>query len=133
MDPISTFKPNPDQKRRDELLGFDPLKARESGEVFTELNAAPLRRLLDEGFIDPQQRHHDSPTARGFASFLDQWPQCSVHGFVDGERTVVEGIECDLDRVPTISREALREEFAWFAGDAAEYFDEADYLFAWWG
>jgi hypothetical protein len=132
------FRPNPNRARRDELLGFSELPVRGSVEAFCEIDARTLRGLVDEGFLDPERRHHDSPTAREFVSFIERWPQCSAHGFVDRPecddgRVVIEGIECDLDRVPSIAREALREEFAWFCGDAAEYFDEADYLYAWWG
>ena len=132
------FRPNPDRRRRDELLGFEDFPARGGVEAFCELDARSLRALLDEGFIDPAKRHHDSPTAFDFAGFLERWPQTCAHGFIDEPespeaRVVIEGLECDLDRVPSLFRDALREEFSWFCGDAAEFFDEADYLYAWWG
>jgi hypothetical protein len=133
-----TFKPNPDMKRRDELLGFSELLLRGTVEAFCEVDARSLRQLIDEGFVDPDRRHHDSPTVREFAAFLERWPQVTAHGFVDQPerpegRVVVEGVEVDLERVPQIAREALREEMAWFAGDAAQYLDEAGYIYAWWG
>ena len=132
------FRPNPDRARRDEILGFGDLPSRGTIEAFCELDARSLRALIDERFIDPARRHHDSPTAFDFAAFLERWPHARAHGFIDQPeraeaRIVVEGIECDLDRVPSMLRDSVREEFSWFCGDAAEYFDEADYLYAWWG
>ncbi len=132
------FRPNPDRARRDELLGFSELPARGSVEAFCELDARSLRALLDEGFVDATRRHHDSPTPRDFAAFMERWPQVRAHGFIDqpvreDARIVIEGLECDLDHVASMVRDALREEFSWFCGDAAEFFDEADYVYSWWG
>lgn len=132
------FVPKANRARRDELLGFAHLPYRGSVEAFCEIDWRTLRALIDEGFVDGSRRHHDSPTTREFASFIERWPQVSAHGFIDqperdDARIVIEGLECDLDRVPTIARDSLREEFSWFCGDAGEYFDEADYLYAWWG
>lgn len=128
----------PNRSRRDELLGFHPGERQGDIEAFSEISAESLRKLIEEGFVDPERRHHDSPKAIEFLQFIDRWPQVTIHGFVDqtqrdDARVVIEGVECDLEKVPLVLRDALREAFVWAFGDAAEYLDESDYLYAWWG
>jgi hypothetical protein len=128
---------NRNHARRDEILGT--AGARYSGGIkhFTGLDAARLQQLVDERFLDPQARQNRSPTAEQFLRFLRRWPWVTAHGYAvsrrrEDYRVSLEGLACALDGVPPERREQLREEFRQLCGEADEYLDEGNRLWAWW-
>jgi hypothetical protein len=127
-----------DQDRRDELLepAFQRYKdhMRQYGwfregdsygggiQSYTELDLQTLTQLVDEGFVDLEDRQNDSPSAGEYFEFLQTHPNFTVHGYaVNGNRPdyriTIEGLECkegeytQEDLIDFVRFERLADEF----------------------
>jgi len=94
------FKYNKDQKRRDELLGIkgkrDTYKL-SSYSRFDDLSVETLGILLDEKFINPEEKQNDAPSVGEFYDFMVKHPEYKAIGYAIGlertdYRTSIEGL-----------------------------------------
>lgn len=68
------FKYNMDYKRRDEIIFGDDCQPEEKwagGIKRFSISPSVLKQLLEEGFVDPEDRQNEAPTAREFSEFFD--------------------------------------------------------------
>jgi hypothetical protein len=85
---------NKDTKRRAELLGIDTGKFVH----FVGLTAVNLRKLIDEGFADPEEQQNDAPSIREFIEYMEAHPGLTAHGYAVGlerpdYRVSIEGLK----------------------------------------
>ena len=123
---------NYDDKRRCEIIGI-PYPVVYSGGCcnFKGLTLDKLSLLLDEGFADPEEQQNSAPDTMEFKSFLEKYPQVTLHGYMvsperDDYRMSIEGLEYN----GAVSREMLDDFIAMFRF-ADEFEFENDYLYCW--
>ena len=74
---------NRDDKRRCEIMGMAyPVNYMGGCCRFEGLTLSQLNLLLDEGFIDPEERQNCAPNTTEFKSFLEAYPDATVHGYI---------------------------------------------------
>ena len=94
---------NHDDKRRCEIMRIArPVNYMGGCYRFEGLTLDQLNLLLDEGFIDPEERQNDAPTTIEFKSFLEAYPDATIHGYIispnrDDYRISIEGAEYNGD------------------------------------
>jgi hypothetical protein len=128
---------NRNHARRDELLGTAHVRYSGGIKPFAGLAVDALAALFAERFVDPACRQNEGPAAGDVLRFIQRWPCVTARGYAvsrrrEDYRVSLDGLECDLRRVPAAEREKLRAEFALFCRGADEYSDDAERLFAWW-
>jgi hypothetical protein len=72
-----------------------------------------------------------------FLRFLQRWPAATAHGYAvsrrrEDYRVSIEGLACDLSRLPEAERERARWEFRVFCQSADDLHDDEERLFSWW-
>jgi hypothetical protein len=99
---------------------------------FENLDRENLQRLVDHGFVDPNQQFNGCPSAQYFLDFMGRWPMVMAHGYAVSPRRPdyrvdVEGLEF---RGPI--SDALRAAFVLAFRDADDLdADSKDRLFCW--
>ena len=90
---------NHDDKRRCEIIGItSPVEYWGGCCRFEGLTLDRLNLLFDERFIDPEERQNNAPSTLEFKSFLEAYPETTVHGYIvsperDDYRVSIEGAE----------------------------------------
>jgi hypothetical protein len=93
---------NMDQDRRDSLIPFknDRWNAGYLGGIrrYEGLDVEVLGQLINEGFVDLEERQNNAPTIRRFYNFMKRYPEFKAHGYVvdkerEDYRLSVEGVE----------------------------------------
>jgi len=140
---------NRDQDRRDELLEpffqlvdehrkqygwYKPLPRYSGGiQSYQGLTLEVLTQLVEEGFVDLDERQNDSPSVGEYFEFLQTHPTFTVHGYVVADfradyRISIEGLECkegeydSEDLVDFMRFERLADEFR-SHGDLRSWWD----------
>lgn len=131
------FHCNPNYRRRDELLGLnDTVWEDEAGwHKVVDLDAISLETLeamVQEGFIDPQERQNFSPTAMEFLEFMRKHPRVVAHGYAvspyrDDYRVTIEGLLV----LPEDYHSDLHNDFEQFCREADEL-RLGRCLYSWW-
>lgn len=74
---------NHDDKRRCEIMGISyPANYMGGYHRFEGITLDQLNLLLEEGFIDPEERQNCAPNTMEFKSFLEAYPDATVHGYI---------------------------------------------------
>ena len=90
---------NYDDKRRCEIIGLSyPPEYLGGCQSFEHLTLGQLMLLLDEEFVDPEECQNCSPDTMAFKSFLETYPEATVHGYIvspsrNDYRVTIEGAE----------------------------------------
>lgn len=126
-----------DWKRRDQLLGVTVEPNPDGITPFHGLDAERLDLLVREGFASPAERQNRGPSLAEFLAFMRDWPEVLAFGYAvhparDDHRVTIEGLACDLLAVQAPRRDAVRAAFTRRFGDADEFVDALQCLYAWW-
>lgn len=62
--------------------------------IFKHLPLVRLKRLLEEGFLNEDDRHNDSPTVAEFAAFMETHPAATVCGYTTSDEREAFGEDC---------------------------------------
>jgi hypothetical protein len=93
------MKLNHDDKRRCEIMGIThPVNYMGGCYRFEGLTLDQLNLLLNEAFIDPEEAQNNAPTTAEFKSFLESYPETTLHGYMispdrEDYRMTIEGAE----------------------------------------
>ena len=126
------MKYNYDDKRRCEIIGMNyPPEYFGGCQHFVELTLSQLNSLLDEGFIDPEERQNCAPDTMEFKAFLETYPEATLHGYIitpdrDDYRVTIEGLEYHGE----VSREMLSDFIDMFR-TADDFIQDQEYLYCW--
>ena len=97
---MNKFNYNKDQAARDKLLGIPP-GARYGGGVewFKGIDLATLKKLVVEGYADPEDAQNSAPTIGEFLEFMEAHPKFLAHGYAVSDkredyRISIEGLKC---------------------------------------
>jgi len=98
---------------------------------FQNLPVEVVTRLLQERYLDPDERQNDSPSASEFFAFMQRHPRVLAHGYAisierEDYRVTIEGVSY---RGPT--SESLRRDAERLFAGADEYRMDADGLYVW--
>ncbi len=139
MQPADSFVFNRDHARRDAILQpyrrtgglHSVFDSKADIFVFHELPVSAVGQLLEERFMDPQDRQNAAPTAGEFFAFLKRHPQVKAHGYAVGiqredYRVTIEGVSY---RGPV--SEALRREVENMFAAADECHVDMDGIYVW--
>jgi hypothetical protein len=139
VDEVNPFPFNRDWQRRDAILqpftrtdgpfaGFDT-----GGDIFffQGVRAEAVAQLLAEGYLDPDERQNDSPSASEFFAFMQRHPEVLAHGYAtsierEDYRVTIEGVSY---RGPV--SEQLRREVVQLFGSADECRVEPNGMYVW--
>lgn len=88
---------NYDVNKRDQLLGIKNDKYLGGIAHFKTLDLETLETLIEEKFIDPNDRQNDSPTVLEFYNFMKKYPSVKAFGYAvsakrDDYRISLEGL-----------------------------------------
>ena len=115
------------------------LGAYSSGVVpLSQLDVRRLECLVAVGLAELDARQNDGPTVSDVLEFMHRWEYVTAHGYVFSRRreerhVTIDGIECDVRRVPIEEVARLRAEFHAFGANAVQYDDANLRLYASWG
>lgn len=98
----------------------------------TPINVSIAEQLVENGWLDPEDRQNNSPSAGEFIKFCKQYPQVKLIGYTivperDDCRTSIEGLFCDHD-----INQDLISAFSELYYDADEFEVNDETLYAWW-
>ena len=123
-----------DYTKRDEMIFKNNNSTYEIGGVrwFEEIDVDTAKQLIKEGFLDPNDRQNDSPTAAKFIKFCEKYPQVKMHGYVvspgrSDTRVTIEGLVCKKD----INND-LRTDFEIEFSNADDLDCNTTSLYCWW-
>lgn len=123
---------NKDIEKRDQIIfgKYEPKSYCGGVRYFKRMNASTLRRLIKEGFCNPEDCQNCSPSNEEFLEFMEDNDGYFVNGYVlsadrNDYRVSIESIE----RADNIETKEELEAFVIFARGADE-FDTKGY--AWW-
>ena len=136
MEVIRPFRYNPNYVRRDSLLQIDRnyWEANDWDDILT-IDCIPLEILeilIDEKFLNPDDRQNRSPSAIQFLEFMRAHPGTLAHGYAvspyrDDYRVTIEGLFVDCDSI--IGR--TYQDFLEFCREADRLDIDGD-LYSWW-
>ena len=102
------------EKKRDIIIyGEHDREAYRGGwRRFENLSLDTLKQLVDQNYIDLDERQNNSPSVREIMEFMEKYPDYTAHGYVISAkrpdyRVSLEGVE---KRAPAASKEE-KEEF----------------------
>jgi len=123
---------NMDQPLRDSIVGI--VRANYSGGVerYRGLTLNKLRELIDNRFVDLDERQNNSPTIAEFYEFMKDHLEVKAHGYVvdasrDDYRVSIEGLEFNG---PVVMSTML--DFVKLCRYADEFVCEQNKLYSWW-
>lgn len=100
---------------------------------FDEMDLETAKRLVELGYLDPEEDQNGSPTTQDYIDFCESWPDVpyTMHGYVISPtrndcRITLEGLSCEEHLTPEQALEFLK---------AFRYADECcvDYgAWCWW-
>jgi hypothetical protein len=104
---------------------------------FAELELATLETLLAERFIHPEARQNDAPRTIDFLRMMKQHPEIEATGYAvvrtrPDYRIHLDGISCDLSKVPAERRDAVKRLFDQLAESATNQDESGDVRELWW-
>ena len=123
------------EPKRDEIIFGSYDKEAYSGGIrqFEEMTYNTLKQLIDEGFVDLEERQNCAPTIKELMDFAEKWGKESYRfgGYVvsadrDDYRVSIDTFtkNCEFESF------AERDAFADLANEADEL--DLDYAYAWW-
>jgi hypothetical protein len=125
---------NKDYKTRDQLIFGDENENDWLGGVrsFDSLSVKQLKNLIQNNFIDLEDRQNSSPTVEDFFNFMKEHPEVKAHGYAvshkrDDYRVSLEG----LSFKGNINHNLLLD-FVDLCRDADEFVADENELYAWW-
>jgi hypothetical protein len=126
---------NKDTKRRAEILGIPDDYPFGGIRKFKNATAEQIKTLIDENFLAPSDTQNDSPTAKEFLEFMEEYPEVKAHGYVvspdrDDYRVTIEGLECPEFKL-TEDSFGLYIDFIKLCRHADE-FEIDSCLYSWW-
>lgn len=74
---------NPDYKRRDKILGISVDWGQQKGGIyeFDDLSRKELSLLIEENFIDLNEKQNEAPSTKDFLKFIEDFPQFTIGGY----------------------------------------------------
>jgi hypothetical protein len=128
---------NQDDARRRSLLGIRDED--DSGGIlrFGGLKVQTLETLLAERFIHPEARQNDAPRTIDFLHVMKQHPEVEASGYAvvrtrADYRVHIDGVSCDLSKVPAERQEALKALVQQLAESATNHDESGDVHELWW-
>ena len=139
MSSTADFPFNRDWRRRNEILKlhlrtgppYDALDFNKGYGHFSSLSVETAEHLLQEQFLDPDEKQNDSPPTHVFIAFMRRYPGVTAHGYFigpdrDDYRVTIEGIAYHGPISAEMSEEAKR-----LFGSADDFDLKGDSLYVW--
>lgn len=123
---------NQDQALRDSIVGLESNNYFGGVERYSGLTLDRLQELIDNRFINLDERQNDSPTIAEFYEFMKDHPEVKAHGYVvdssrDDYRVSIEGLEFNG---PVAMSTML--DFVKLCRYADDFLCEQNELYSWW-
>lgn len=85
-----------DQERYD-LLNVSTINGFGGCTNFRFVNVNTLKELVKKGYLDPEDKQNDAPTAGEFIKFMEKYPEFKAHGYIidnerEDRRITIEGV-----------------------------------------
>lgn len=99
---------------------------------YKDLNVFDLKKLIDLGYMDVNDKQNNAPTTKEFLLFMEKNPFFLAHGYaVKGDRedcrVVIEGLE----HHGSIKKETLKNDFLKLFHDADDLVFYDDFQYCW--
>jgi hypothetical protein len=121
-----------DEKKRNKILKLDMENGyrRFDLERFEDLDVEDFKTLLDEKFVDPQDKQNSAPTAMEFYRFMQRYPSFKAHGYAVSKNRTDYRISIEGVQGMTMSSEALQA-FVNMFGEADTFNVDGGYCYCW--